>query len=495
MRSASTALADGPHTTIGTTFHPAAGIASLLRRSAAAALCALFIAAAFAAPAGAVAATPQPAEFAVYQRPPDFQMYETEQLRQSCINHGLPPDCGGEPSIGVNPFTNNAMVQMMLTTARIGWDDSRQPPAATWTNVSYTGFVTTGDPVGTVDRATGRAFDVQLLRGRVGVATSDDDGATWNDASSVFIADPDKPVIGAGPYHGSAPAGASFPSAVHVCVSHWPPSQNGNCFRSDDGGATWGSPSVVPTAIAGCLAFAGAIHVDADGVVYLPLAHCGSAQGVAISDDNGQTWRVMRIRGVRDGDQTYDQFPDVASDRGGRVYYAASSRGRPVVSATDDHGGHWSAPVDIAAGTPIASAEFPTIVAGDHGRAALAFLGSTTRGYPENASYDGVWRLYVVITLDGGQTWSTPTDVTRDDPVQRGCIGAKFVGSCKRRNLLDFMDSAIDAEGRVLVAYPDGCVTDTCVAPGGTQADSNDSSYAVARQIAGPRMVAAFDPR
>jgi hypothetical protein len=443
---------------------------------------------------GAPAASAPSAEFAVYPLPHYFQMYETEQLRESCVAHGLPPECGGEPSIGVDPFTNKAMVQMMLTTARIGWDDSQKPPAATWTNVSYTGFVTTGDPVGTVDRATGRTFDVQLLRGRVGVASSDDDGATWNDASYAFTPDPDKPVIGSGPYHGPAPAGASFPSAVYLCVGHWPPSQNANCFRSDDGGATWGSPSVVSTATVGCLPFAGAIHVDAGGVVYLPLEHCGSAQGVAISDDSGQTWRVMRVPGVRDGDQTYDQFPDVASDRGGRVYYAASSRGRPVVSTSDDHGRHWSAPVDVAAGTPTAFAEFPTIVAGDRGRAAFSFLGSTTRGYPENANYDGVWHLYVAITLDGGRTWSTPTDVTGDDPVQRGCIGAKFVGSCGRRNLLDFMDSDIDAQGRVTVAYPDGCVTDSCVGPNGTPADSNDSSYGVARQISGPRMFAAFDP-
>jgi hypothetical protein len=441
-------------------------------------------------------ASAQSAGFAAYPVPGDFQFYETEQLRESCVKHGLPPDCGGEPSIGVDPFTNNAMMQMMLTTARIRWDDSQQPPAATWSNVSYTGFQSTGDPVGAVDRATGRTFDVQLCWPTpdcVEVASSDDDGATWNAASYLTSPDPDKPVFGSGPYHAPAPAGVSFPSAVYLCVGHWPPSQNANCFRSDDGGATWGPPSVVSTATVGCLPFAGAIHVDAAGVVYLPLEHCGGAQGVAVSDDNGQTWRVMRVPGVNDGDQTYDQFPDVASDGGGRAYYAASSRGRPVVSTSDDHGGHWSAPVDVAAGSSIAFAEFPAIVAGDRGRAAFAFLGSTTPGYPENANYDGVWHLYVAITLDGGRTWGTPTDVTGDDPVQRGCIGAKFIGSCGRRNLLDFMDSAVDAEGRVLVAYPDGCVSEACVGPNGSPADSNDSSYGVGRQVAGPRMFAAFD--
>jgi len=220
---------------------------------------------------------------------------------------------------------------------------------------------------------------------------------------------------------------------------------------------------------------------------YLPLEHCDSARGVAVSDDNGQTWRVLRVPGVDDGDQTYDRFPDVASDRGGRAYYAASSRGRPVVSTSDDHGRHWVAPVDVAAGTPIAFAEFPTIVACDRGRAAFAFVGSTTPGYPENANYDGVWHLHVAITLDGGQTWSTPTDVTRDDPVQRGWTGAKFIGSCGRRHRRP-RAGARRLSRRLRVRRVRG-------GPDGTPADSNNSSYGVARQVARPRMFSAFDPQ
>jgi len=206
-----------------------------------------------------------------------------------------------------------------------------------------------------------------------------------------------------------------------------------------------------------------------------------------VSDDNGQTWRVLRVPGVDDGDQTYDRFPDVASDRGGRAHYAASSRGRPVVSTSDDHGRHWVAPVDVAAGTPIAFAEFPTIVACDRGRAAFAFVGSTTPGYPENANYDGVWHLHVAITLDGGKTWSTPTDVTRDDPVQRGWTGAKFIGSCGRRHRRP-RAGARRLSRRLRVRRVRG-------GPDGTPADSNNSSYGVARQVARPRMFSAFDPQ
>jgi hypothetical protein len=189
--------------------------------------------------------------------PPGFELFEPEGLRQSCINHGLPEQCGGEPSIGVDRFTNDAMLQMMLTTARIRWDDSQQPPAATWTNVSYTGFSSTSDPVLATDHATGRTFNVQLCpygspcrinaTDRViGVVSTDDDGATWNPPSRVLSPFADKPVTGSGPYHAPTPAGASYPSAVYVCAQDGLnfPAAPTYCYRSDDGGQTWGPPSV-----------------------------------------------------------------------------------------------------------------------------------------------------------------------------------------------------------------------------------------------------------
>jgi hypothetical protein len=406
----------------------------------------------------------------------------------------------------VDVNTNAAMVQMMLTTARIHWDDTRQPPAATWSNVSYRGFVSTGDPVGSTDGATGRTFNVQLCPNLppcavngvdrvIGIASTDDDGASWNQPSEVLSPYADKPVIGSGPYHAPAPETAAYPSATYLCAGddvHWP-SSPAYCYRSDDGGQTWGPAAVASPGQGPCLPFAGEVTVDADGVVYLPLEHCGSGQGLASSDDNGQTWRVTTVPGIRGVAQTLDEFPDVASDREGRLYYAASSRGRPVVATSDDHGGHWSSPVNVGADAGIEYAQFPTIVAGDGGRAAFAFLGTTTPGYPENTNFTGAWHLYITVTTDGGATWDT-TDVTGNDPVQRGCIGTKLTGSCKRRNLLDFMDSAVDAQGRVLVAYPDGCVSEVCVGREGTPEDSNESSYGVARQASGPRMFAAFDP-
>jgi hypothetical protein len=130
------------------------------------------------------------------------------------------------------------------------------------------------------------------------------------------------------------------------------------------------------------------------------------------------------------------------------------------------------------------------MVAGDDDRAAFAFLGTITGGnYQDAANFHGDWHLYIATTIDGGKSWKT-ADATPGDPVQRGsiCTGGTTCGD--DRNLLDFMDIAVDGEGRTLVGYADGC-TGACAARGGAQ--NFDALATIARQSGGPRLYAAFD--
>jgi hypothetical protein len=60
------------------------------------------------------------------------------------------------------------------------------------------------------------------------------------------------------------------------------------------------------------------------------------------------------------------------------------------------------------------------------------------------------------------------------------------------RNLLDFIDIAVDREGRSIAAYADGCVAALgCVAPDYT---GRENKAAIVRQATGRRLFAAFDP-
>ncbi|HEU4568531.1 MAG TPA: CARDB domain-containing protein, partial [Marmoricola sp.] len=108
-----------------------------------------------------------------------------------------------------------------------------------------------------------------------------------------------------------------------------------------------------------------------------------------------------------------------------------------------------------------------------------------------------VWHLYVATTYDGGKTWQT-ADATPNDPVQRGsiCTGGTTCGS--DRNLLDFIDATIDDNGRIEVAYADGCiktcVTDTSETSGAGPADAQAAYATIARQSSGKTLFAEYDP-
>src|SRR5205085_4999367 len=63
------------------------------------------------------------------------------------------------------------------------------------------------------------------------------------------------------------------------------------------------------------------------------------------------------------------------------------------------------------------------------------------------------------------------------------------------RNLLDFIDATIDRQGRVLVAYADGCTSPTCVNAGPTDFRSNDyvDKATIARLTTGRGLFKEFD--
>jgi titin len=77
--------------------------------------------------------------------------------------------------------------------------------------------------------------------------------------------------------------------------------------------------------------------------------------------------------------------------------------------------------------------------------------------------------------------------------VQRGGINDGGTTSSDHRNLLDFMDASLTKDGRVVVAYADGCLG-ACNGPSGTPAESATDNYAtIAYQTAGNGLFSADD--
>ena len=461
-------------------------------------------------------------------------------------NYAPPPGIGessGEPTIGFNLATKRVMYIAGLQTLQATLPENITPlgsvPAACnadWKDVS---FLTTSlrslDPILFTDQNTGRTFVSQLnsisqtspvLIGLNSLmAYTDTDGEPNpanpnNEAWTPAQINPpdgsnDHQSVGAGPYP-PALAALSNPlnkgSAVYYC------GQGGYvlaatslpyCSRSDDGGLNFGRPVAAYTAVPviGCTqAIHGHVKVAPDGTVYLPNAQCAGQQAVAVSEDAGSTWTLRKVPGtavatgsgaavIVDPSVAVSKDPPVPGETSNTMYFAwvgpgdGASDNHAWVQVTKDRGVTWSEPYDVGASHGIQNALFPTAVAGDSDRAAVAFLGTTTPGDHDAANFAGTWYGFVAHTYDGGQTWTT-VNATPAGPVQRNACIWTGGGGNPCRNLLDFNGVTIDDKGMVLFAFADGC-TNACETGG---PNSYSAKATIARQSGGKGLFAVNDP-
>ncbi|MBI2382463.1 MAG: exo-alpha-sialidase [Gammaproteobacteria bacterium] len=406
---------------------------------------------------------------------------------------------GGEPSIGANWKTGTAVVGNSDAAIFITFDDGKTPATAAWENRPPSTNAISFDPILFTDRETGRTVVSQLVTDAVLFSTgcslssvTDDDGKTWVPAEGCGPpAGADHQGIGGGPY---APPLAPLPplnqNAVYYCAQAvGVVLGDATCSRSDDGGLTYGPGVVVYTSECGGLH--GHPRVAPDGTVYLPNKACagggGLGQGVAVSTDNGLTWRIGAVPGSTPGASD----PSVATgltDAGKPAAQASNTvylgycdgDGRAKVAVSRDRGSTWGDTADVGQAAAVRNCVFPAMIAGDDDRAALFFIGTSTPGAFQSDAFTGEWHAYVATTYDGGKSWGL-TDATPDDPVQIGCIWMQG-GSNPCRNLLDFNDITLDKEGRPLFVFADGCIPSAKCVPGALPRFSRKAVDTVGRQ-------------
>ena len=389
----------------------------------------------------------------------------------------------GEPSIGVNWVTGEVMFQAGFNTARVDtFNDTTK--TAEWNDVTPLLTVSL-DPILFTDHWTNRTFVSHLYGACSELSYTDNDGTSWigNAAGCALGSAADHQTVGGGPMPpplaGTLPPPA-YPDALYYCSQALVTS---NCGASLNGGVAFNpaTPSYRPGF---CSGLNGHIKVAADGTAYLPHGRCGGNQAVLVTSNIGATWA---LRAIPDSTASNEGDPSVAIGAGGKVYFgyqeptATGSVARVAVSS--DKGATWLPSLTVG-GTTIKNVQFPTIVAGDNDRAAFAFLGTTSSGDDQASTFAGVWHLYVATTYDGGATWVT-VDATPTDPVQRGTICMGGIGCGSGRNLLDFNGMDIDKQGRIYVAYADGCLG--CTSASGSTA----AIGTIARQSTGTDLCAA----
>ena len=449
--------------------------------------------------------TPTPTATPVVPNAARFQEYiPTEANGAPSASLGL---IAGEPTMGVNRLVNankggDLFYQALYEILRIRFDDSTSPAKAIWEFKDAPNGVSnkaTTDPFFRADPTTGRLWAMQLAGGDSLTDISDDDGETWSpDISGGIGTGFDHEGFGVGPY----PAGSliphpTYPNAVYYCSQQV---ATAFCARSDDGGLHYGP--IVPiydSATSRCVGLHGHPKIDKDGTVYVPNKGCGLdtpviGQGLVnmvVSTDAGITWA---IRAVPDstGGLTSKGDPSVAIDAAGTAYlaYQDLNTNQMRVAVTHDKGATYSPSVNVGAAAGITYSVFPATTAGDAGRAAVAFFGSTYNGtdtHYESMSWPGVWYLYVATTYDGGSTWNV-TNATPDNPIQAfGGIG----NSGDNRNHYDFIDAQTDTQGRIIASNSIGCSA-ACPQHGGPNTFSKLAG--IVRQSGGRRMYAQFDP-
>lgn len=383
------------------------------------------------------------------------------------------------------------------------------------------------DPFLYVDAATSRAW-LETLE-VVGadhcnvLSWSDDDGASW-ETSVAGCTQADHTSLFAGPAVRTPTLG--YPNLLYACAYNTVGADRGGfsqtCEKSPDGGRTWlpaGSPAYGPGTSGGALAegvgpcIGGAGHgiADRQGTIYLPRGHCREPD-LAISDDEGLTWRVVQVSDLgmgMDGNPERLCYPiepacidvppfslhdaAVGIEPDGAIDYAwvAADHLAHLVRSVD-HGATWSAALNV---TPpgVDEVRFVELAAGASGHVALAMVASTSSPgapftYEPDVYANTTWNGYLVASLDvdtARPTFVAATVNDPGDPLVRGlCCGAIY----------DFIDVKIAPDGTPWASFVDGC-TDACATDGTTPPGRNAyGGPAVAGRLWGVDLWDAADP-
>ena len=429
---------------------------------------------------------------------------------------------GAEPSIGI---TSSGCIffiafEKVMRSCDYGesWEDVSGPQCAFQTN----------DPWGWVDPITDRVFAVQMQGLETSwICWSDDDGESWlgnpHDSGTTPLNDHIK--LATGPWTnsgygiGGAFSQAFYETAVYYCYNKL---AGIFCFTSFDGGATFEAGGQIVGLATTNGGLHGAITSAPDGTVYVtPRVETPT---VIISKDNGLSW-FERTMGEDVGTPYPRKNSEVAADTESNAYHVWTGPGCAgaegeysgegiYMSRSTDSGETWEQDSIRISPIEVVSYAFPQIDAGDPGRIAITYLGSENAselGQPNldgspwdgNAHYaNGNVTYYLYITYSINALDENPIFHTRrvsPDPVQVGSICLNS-GDCRdiggsNRNLLDFNDLHIDREGRVYVAFADGC-TGECASKAATgnatPEDSRSRTGAVYYLGAGPSLLESF---
>ncbi len=420
-------------------------------------------------------------------------------------------ETGKEPSIGVTSSGCIFFIAMekVMRSCDAGetWEETQDPVQCS---------PTTSDPYGWVDTITDRVFNVQMIGLETSwICWSDDDGQTWlgnpHDSGTTPINDHIK--LATGPWTtagygalGQITGSTIYETAVYYCYNKL---VGIFCFTSFDGGATFEAGGQIVGLATTNGGLHGAISTAPDGTVYVtPRVETPS---VIVSKDNGFTW-FERTMGEDVGTPYPRKNSEISTDTESNAYHIWTGGDEGVyMSRSTDSGETWEQESIRISPAGVISTVFPQTDAGDPGRIAVTYLGSENIEMLNESNIDGspwdgnahyapnnaTYHLYITYSLnalDDNPIFHTYR--VTDDPVQVGSICLNS-GDCRdiggsNRNLLDFNDLHIDSEGRVYVAFADGCTGNCATSNNSSAEDSRDGLGSMYYLAGGPSLLVEY---
>ena len=232
---------------------------------------------------------------------------------------------------------------------------------------------------------------------------------------------------------------------------------------------------------------------------------------VIVSKDNGLTW-FDRTMGEDEGTPYPRKNSEVATDTQSNAYHIWTGADEGVYMATSTASGlSWTQTSVRLSPNEVISTAFPQVDAGDPGRIAITYLGSENASELNQSNIDGEpwdgnahyananvsYYLYVTYSLNALDTNPVFHTVRASaDPVQIGSICLNS-GDCRdiggsNRNLLDFNDLHIDREGRVYIAFADGCTGECATGNNSGPEDSRSRRGILCYLGSGPSLLEGF---
>lgn len=419
---------------------------------------------------------------------------------------------GGEPGLNFDPTTSNG------SRSFVDWPVSSRQNIGVLFRSEDGGLTYTkryADPNSTTEAGplcTGR--QIPTCGGGGGGDTDlnvDEDGTVYF-SSQESLADQ---LMGTSFDHGTTFPADHVDPVVSKCgpvdrqwIAHWKGTKTvflayhipivGECInRSDDEGKTtsWTIPlgPQVPN-----VTQSGALIADNTGGLHnktLYVAYLNGGFKVAVSTDGAKTFKVRTVTDAKpDGN-----FTKLNIDRKGNLYATwiegnvtmlSVSRG-DVGDNRAEPGTDWSEPVEVS-GRPVNVSIFSDVVAGDPGRVALIYYGTSAEApKPDNVKPgQGGWYPYVAVSTNAlcqvgvGAKCTAPTfhqtrishRLNHDDNICTA--GTTCAATGGNRNLLDYFDLSLDKQGHLGFVW-----TDT--------ANATKMGYIkVARQASGPSLYA-----